>query len=290
VRFAFIETEKASFPVALMCRVLKVSRAGFYAWRSRPAATRTRQDHALAAEVAAIYTSNRGCYGSPRVQVELRERGHRVGRKRVARLMRHQGFSARHKRRYRCTTDSRHNFPISANVLARRFAVMRPDAAWVTDITYIWTLEGWLYLAVILDLFSRRIVGWSMSERIDRQLAIDCLQMAVAHRQPPDGLIHHSDRGSQYASHDYQRLLADHRIVGSMSRRGDCWDNAVAESFFATLKTELVYQSHWSTRAAARSAIFEYIESFYNRRRRHSSLAYLSPADFERLYKEQLAA
>jgi putative transposase len=290
VRFAFIETEKASFSVALMCRVLKVSRAGFYAWRSRPAATRTRQDHALAAEVAAIYTSNRGCYGSPRVQVELRERGHRVGRKRVARLMRQQGFSARHKRRYRCTTDSRHNFPISANVLARRFAVMRPDAAWVTDITYIWTLEGWLYLAVILDLFSRRIVGWSMSERIDRQLAIDCLQMAVAHRQPPDGLIHHSDRGSQYASHDYQRLLADHRIVGSMSRRGDCWDNAVAESFFATLKTELVYQSHWSTRAAARSAIFEYIESFYNRRRRHSSLAYLSPADFERLYKEQLAA
>jgi len=273
-----------------MCRVLKVSRAGFYAWRSRPAATRTRQDHALAAEVAAIYTSNRGCYGSPRVQVELRERGHRVGRKRVARLMRQQGFSARHQRRYRCTTDSRHTFPISANVLARRFAVMRPDAAWVTDITYIWTLEGWLYLAVILDLFSRRIVGWSMSERIDRRLAIDCLQMAVAHRQPPDGLIHHSDRGSQYASHDYQRLLADHRIVGSMSRRGDCWDNAVAESFFATLKTELVYQSHWSTRAAARSAIFEYIESFYNRRRRHSSLAYLSPADFERLYSEQLAA
>ena len=290
MRFAFIETEKASFPVALMCRVLKVSRAGFYAWRSRPAATRTRQDHTLAAEVAAIYTSNRGCYGSPRVQVELRERGHRVGRKRVARLMRQQGFSAPHKRRYRCTTDSRHNFPISANVLARRFGVMRPNAAWVTDITYIWTLEGWLYLAVILDLFSRRIVGWSMSERIDRQLAIDCLQMAVAHRQPPDGLIHHSDRGSQYASHDYQRLLADHRIVGSMSRRGDCWDNAVAESFFATLKTELVYQSHWPTRAAARSAVFEYIESFYNRRRRHSSLTYLSPADFERLYTEQLAA
>ncbi len=145
-------------------------------------------------------------------------------------------------------------------------------------------------LAVILDLFSRRIVGWSMSERIDQQLVVDCLQMALAHRQPPDGLIHHSDRGSQYASHDYQRLLADHRIVGSVSRRGDCWDNAVAESFFATLKTELVYQSHWQTRAAARTAIFEYIESFYNRRRRHSSLAYLSPADFERLYGEQLAA
>ena len=290
MRFAFIEVEKASFPVALMCRVLKVSRAGFYAWRSRPAATRTRQDQALAAVVASIYTNNRGCYGSPRVHAELRERGHCVGRKRVARLMREQGFSARHKRRYRRTTDSRHNFPISANLLARRFAVMRPNAAWVTDITYIWTLEGWLYLAVILDLFSRRIVGWSMNERIDRQLVMDCLQMALAHRQPPDGLIHHSDRGSQYASHDYQRLLADHRIVGSMSRRGDCWDNAVAESFFASLKTELVYQSQWQTRAAARTAIFEYIESFYNRRRRHSSLAYLSPADFERRYGEQLAA
>ncbi len=223
------------------------------------------------------------------MHVELRERGHCVSRKRVARRMREQGFSARHKRRYRRTTDSRHNFPISANVLARRCSVMRPNAAWVTDITYIWTLEGWLYLAVILDLFSRRIVGWSMSERIDRRLVVDCLQMALAHRQPPDGLIHHSDRGSQYASHDYQRLLADHRIVGSMSRRGDCWDNAVAESFFATLKTELVYQSHWQTRAAARTAIFEYIESFDNRRRRHSSLAYLSPADFERLYGEQLA-
>ncbi len=223
------------------------------------------------------------------MHVELRERGHCVSRKRVARRMREQGFSARHKRRYRRTTDSRHNFPISANVLARRCSVMRPNAAWVTDITYIWTLEGWLYLAVILDLFSRRIVGWSMSERIDRRLVVDCLQMALAHRQPPDGLIHHSDRGSQYASHDYQRLLADHRIVGSMSRRGDCWDNAVAESFFASLKTELVYQSHWQTRAAARTAIFEYIESFDNRRRRHSSLAYLSPADFERLYGEQLA-
>ncbi len=290
MRFAFIEEEKASFPVALMCRVLKVSRAGFYAWRSRPGPTRTRQDQVLAAVVATIYTNNRGCYGSPRVQVELRERGHCVGRKRVARLMREQGLSARYKRRYRRTTDSRHNFAISANVLARRFAVTRPNAAWVTDITYIWTLEGWLYLAVILDLFSRRIVGWSMSERIDRQLVVDCLQMALAHRQPSDGLIHHSDRGSQYASHDYQRLLADHRIVGSMSRRGDCWDNAVAESFFATLKTELVYQSHWQTRAAARTAIFEYIESFYNRRRRHSSLAYLSPVDFERLYGEQLAA
>jgi putative transposase len=290
VRFAFIEVEKACYPVALMCRVLKVSRAGFYAWRLRPNTARTRQDRTLGIEVAAVYAASRCRYGSPRVHAELRERGHRTGRKRVARLMREQGFRARNKRRYRTTTDSRHGLPIYPNLLARRFAAAQPNAAWVTDLTYIWTLEGWLYLGVILDLFSRRIVGWSMSERIDRQLAIDALQMALAHRQPPRGLIHHSDRGSQYASHDYQRLLATNGIVSSMSRRADCWDNAVAESFFATLKTELVYQSQWKTRAQARTAIFEYLELFYNRQRRHSSLGYLSPVEFERRNLQLLAA
>ncbi len=290
MRFAFIEAEKASYPVALLCRVVEVSRAGFYAWRLRPKAARSLQDQALAVEVAAVYAGSSGRYGSPRVHAELRSRGHHSGRKRIARLMREQGFRARHKRRYRTTTDSRHGLPVYSNLLARRFDVLRPDTAWVTDITYIWTLEGWLYLGVILDLFSRRIVGWSMSERIDRQLAMDALQMALAHRRPQRGLLHHSDRGSQYASHDYQRLLADHGIVSSMSRRGDCWDNAVAESFFATLKTELVYQSHWQTRREARGAIFEYIELFYNRRRLHSSLGYLSPVDFERQAQQPLAA
>ena len=184
----------------------------------------------------------------------------------------------------------RHGLPVCPKLLARRFAVARPNTAWVTDMTYIWTLQGWLYLAVIIDLFSRRVVGWSMSERIDRKLALDALSMALAQRRPPRGLIHHSDRGSQYASGDYQGLLAQHGLRGSMSRRGDCWDNAVAESFFATLKLELVYQVQWPTRAAARTAIFEYLELFYNRRRRHSSLGYRSPAEFERSNYLRLAA
>jgi putative transposase len=290
VRFAFIETEKAGFPVALLCRMLAVSRAGFYAWRRRPVAVRTRQDQVLAVAVATIYAEHHGRYGSPRVQMELRDRGQRSGRKRIARLMRVQDLRARPKRRYRTTTDSRHGLPVCPNLLARRFTVAQSNTAWVTDITYIWTPQGWLYLAVVIDLFSRRVVGWSMSERIDRKLALDALRMALAQRRPQRGLIHHSDRGSQYASGDYQRLLATNGIVGSMSRRGDCWDNAVAESFFASLKLELVYQVQWQTRAEARTAIFEYLELFYNRRRRHSSLGYLNPVEFERRNQRLLAA
>jgi putative transposase len=290
MRFAFIAAEKASFPVALMCRLLAVSRAGFYAWRQRPVAPRTRQDATLAVVVAAIYAEHHGRYGSPRVQMELRARGHRSGRKPIARLMRVQGLRARPRRRYRTTTDSRHGLPVAPNLLARRFAVAQPNTAWVTDMTYIWTAQGWLYLAVITDLFSRRVVGWAISERIDRKLALDALRMALAQRRPPRGLIHHSDRGSQYASADYQQLLAAYGIRPSMSRRGDCWDNAVAESFFASLKLELVYQVQWPSRAAARTALFEYLELFYNRRRRHSSLGYRSPAEFERRNLRRLAA
>lgn len=204
--------------------------------------------------------------------------------------MRMQALHARPKRRYRTTTDSRQGLPISPNLLARRFTVAEPNRAWVTDMTYLWTLQGWLYLAVIIDLFSRRIVGWAMSECIDRKLALDALRMALAQRRPPRGLIHHSDRGSQYASGDYQQLLASHGLRGSMRRRGDCWDNAVAESFFASLKLELVYPAQWQSRAEARTAIFEYLEGFYNRRRRHSSLAYLSPVEFERRDDPRLAA
>jgi putative transposase len=289
VRFAFIATEKASYPVVLMCRVLQVSRSGYYAWCKRPPAPRTLRDQTLALEVAAIHAHSRGRYGSPRVHAELRERGQRTGRKRVARLMRAAGLRARERRRLRVTTDSAHVMAIKDNLLARRFAVPAPDCGWVTDITYLWTLEGWLYLAVILDLFSRRVVGWAVSERLERAVTLDALQMALSDRQPPQGLLHHSDRGSQYASHEYQQRLAAHGVRSSMSRKGNCWDNAVAESFFATLKLELVYRSHWRTRAQARSEVFEYIELFYNRQRRHSALGYLCPSEFEQRYQCQLA-
>jgi putative transposase len=290
VRFGFVETEKAKYPVALMCRVLGVSRSGFYAWRERPSSPHARADQRLTLEVSAIHVESRGSYGSPRVHMELRERGQRVGRKRVARLMRAEGLRARMPRRFPCTTDSGHAMAIRDNLLARRFAVAQPNFGWVADITYLWTLEGWLYLAVILDLFSRRVVGWAMSERLEKKLALDALSMALAQRQPQGGLLHHSDRGSQYASREYQGLLARHALLSSMSRRGNCWDNAVAESFFATLKVELVYQTRWRTRAQARSEVFEYIEIFYNRQRRHSALGYLCPNDFERRQQRKMAA
>ena len=290
MRFAFIEVEKARFPVAMMCRVLEVSRAGFYAWRTRPAAIRVRDDQRLAVEIASIHAESHRRYGSPRVHAELRGRGKNIGRKRVAKLMRKQGLRARGKRRFRTTTDAAHEFPVARNVLKRQFEVKAPNTTWVTDITYIWTHDGWLYLAVILDLFSRRVVGWSMSERITRKLALSALNMALRHRQPPRGLIHHSDRGSQYASGDYRRALATNGIVCSMSRRGDCWDNAVAESFFSTIKLELVYENDWATRTAARAAIFEYLEVFYNGERRHSSLGYLSPVAFEHAHEERSLA
>ena len=254
MKFAFIAGEKAAFPVTVLCRTLAVSRAGFYAAQARPPAARARADAQLAVEIAAIHGESRQRYGSPRVHAELRARGQGVSRKRVARLMRHRGLAARRRRRFRVTTDSRHAFPVAANVLARQFAAPAPDTVWVTDITYIPTGEGWLYLAVILDLCSRGIVGWAMSERITRQLPLDALGMALGRRRPSPGLLHHSDRGSQYASGDYQTHLARHGFVGSMSRRGDCWDNAVAESFFATLKVELVHDALWPTRAAARGA------------------------------------
>ena len=289
MRFAFIATEKACYPVALMCRVLQVSRAGYYAWCKRPAASRTLKDQTLALEIATIHRESRGRYGSPRVHAELRERGQRTGRKRVARLMRAAGLYGREPRRFRHTTDSGHGMAIKGNLLARRFAVLAPNTSWVTDITYLWTVDGWLYLAVILDLFSRRVVGWALSERLERGLALDALKMALQNRRPPQGLLHHSDRGSQYASHEYQQLLAAHGLLCSMSRKGNCWDNAVAESFFATLKLELSYRSHWRSRTQARSEVFEYIEVFYNRQRRHSALRYLSPDEFEVRHRESTA-
>jgi putative transposase len=290
VRFAFIVAEKAAFPVRLLCRTLQVSRAGFYAWHTRPPAPRTQADERLGLEIAAIHAESRQRYGSPRVHAELADRGCRTSRKRVARLMRGRGLAARRRRRFRVTTHSRHPFPIAPNVLARQFERAGPDQAWVTDITYIPTGEGWLYLAVIVDLCSRFSVGWAMSERVTDDLTLDALGMALARRRPAAGLLHHSDRGSQYASGDYQRLLAQHGIVCSMSRRGDCWDNAVAESFFATVKVELVHDAAWATRASARTELFDYLELFYNGQRRHSALGYLSPRAFERRLEQAALA
>jgi transposase InsO family protein len=290
VRFAFIATEKAAFPVRLLCRTLQVSRAGFYAWHGRPPARRVQLDERLGLEIAAIHAESRQRYGSPRIHAELLHRGCRTGRKRVARLMRRRGLAVRRRRRFRTTTHSQHKFPVAPNVLARQFDRAAPDQAWVTDITYIPTGEGWLYLAVILDLFSRFAVGWAMSERITDELTLDALDMALARRRPPAGLLHHSDRGSQYASGDYQRVMAQHGIVCSMSRRGNCWDNAVAESFFATLKVELVHDAAWNTRTTARTEVFEYLELFYNGWRRHSALGFLSPRTFEQQRASEASA
>jgi transposase InsO family protein len=282
VKFAFIEAEQVAFPVAVLCRVLEVSPSGYYASKKRRASARAQANAVLAVEVKAVHGESGRRYGSPRVHAELRARGRRVGRRRVARLMRAGDLAARRKRRFRRTTESRHAMPVAPNLLARNFNATAPDQASVTDITYVWTREGWLYLAAIVDLYSRRVVGWSMSERIDR--ALSALEMAVRRRRPRRGLVHHSDRGCQYASADYQSALRGLGIVCSMSRKGDCWDNAVAESFFATLKNELVHHADYPTRAAARTSVFEFIKGFYNGRRRHSTIGYVSPAEFELLY------
>lgn len=277
--FGFVEAEKAQFPVSMLCEAIGVSRPGYYAWARRGPSARSQRDEELAAKVVDIHARSRRIYGSPRVHDELREQGERVGRKRVARLMRERGLAGKRRRRFRVTTKSAHGKPVAPNVLARDFKTSAPNRAWVGDITYIWTREGWLYLAVLLDLYSRKVVGWAMSEWLTTELALRALRMAVTDRKPRAGLVHHTDRGVQYASAEYQRLLSDHGITASMSRTGDCWDNAVAESFFATLKVEL--ELDFDTRQQARTAVFEYIEAFYNRQRRHSTISYATPWSFE---------
>lgn len=289
MKFDFIHAKKACFPVAALCEQLGVSRSGYYAWAKRPESERDKSDRALSVEVAAVHQESRSRYGSPRVHAELRSRGRRVARKRVARLMRQQGLRARPRRRFVRTTDSAHSHPVAPNTLDRKFEPTQPNCAWAGDITYVWTAEGWLYLAVVLDLFSRKVVGWAMSEKIDRELALSALNMALLGRPAP--ALHHSDRGSQYASEDYRRLLEQRGITCSMSRKGNCWDNAVVESFFSSLKQELVYLTTFKTRQEAKQALFEYIEVFYNRKRRHSSLGYLSPVEYERsVLPSELAA
>lgn len=284
MRFAFIEAEKASFPVSLMCRVLQVSRSGYYAWRTRPQSQRAQQDVQLVEQIRRVHQDSGETYGSPRIRAELVEEGVCIGRKRVARLMRTAGISARVPRRFQRTTDSNHDLPTADNVLDRDFTASNPNEAWVTDITYVRTWEGWLYLAVIIDLFSRRVVGWAIDDHMRTELITEALRMALGRRLPKPGLVHHSDRGCQYASATYRALLAEHGLVCSMSKTGDCWDNAVAESFFGTLKTELIYRRPWPTKRETKTAISHYIELFYNSQRRHSTLGYTSPASFERMH------
>ena len=281
MRFRFIDAEKACYPIRILCRCLEVSRSGYYAWRGRKPGARAHDDARLKVKIAASHSASQRTYGSPRILRDLRADGDLVSRKRVARLMRELEIEGRRKRRYRATTDSRHPFPVAPNVLMRDFEVDEPNTAWVTDITYLATLEGWLYLAAILDLFSRRVIGYAMSERIDRHLVLEALANALRQRPGVRDVVHHSDRGSQYASHDYREALDEAGIMCSMSRRGNCWDNAVAESFFGTLKTELLYELPFQSRSSTRAAVANYIETFYNVRRRHSSLDYMSPVEFE---------
>jgi putative transposase len=281
VKFTFILAEKALYPITVLCWVLGVSTSGYHAWRKRPQAARVRSDAQLAAQVAAVHKRSRKAYGSPRVHAELRAKGTRVGKKRVARLMRENGLQARRKRRFRKTTDSNHSQPIAPNVLARQFDVAAPNRSWVTDVTAIWTLEGWLFLAAMIDLYSRRVVAWAISANNDTLLALDALRKGLRLRRPAAGLVHHSDRGSPYASADYRAELVRHGLVASMSRKGDCWDNAVAESFFATLRAELVDHEQYATHLLATASIGDYIDNFYNVERRHSHLGYINPIEFE---------
>lgn len=283
MKYQFIATHRQEFKITVMCRVLDVSRSGYYAWRNRPTSARKMADQHLTEQIEVIHQKSRRTYGSRRIQKELADQGIKCGHNRVARLMREVGLSAKQSRKFKIsTTDSKHDYPIAPHLLERDFRAQRPNQKWLSDITFIPTAEGWLYLAVVLDLYSRRIVGWAMSDSLDRSLVLAALRMALETRQPEPGLLHHSDRGSQYASHDYRDLLTKYHLQASMSRKGNCYDNAPMESFFGTLKTELIHHRHYLTRMEAKTDIFEYIEVFYNRYRRHSALGYLCPVAFEK--------
>jgi putative transposase len=288
--YRFVLAEKAHFEVRVMCRTFGIAPSTYYAWERTQQSERATRDAELLAAIRRIFAKFRGRYGAPRVHSALTGEGVSVSRKRVARLMREAGLRAKGRRKYKPTTDSDHSLPIAPNLLKRDFHTESPNAAWVSDITYIWTREGWMYLAAILDLYSRRVVGWSLGERMTASLVCDALDAATRLRRPAPDLVFHTDRGSQYASHVFRRRLWRHRMRQSMSRRGNCWDNAVAESFFATLKKEMVRNRAFDTRAQARSEIFEYIEVFYNRQRAHSLLRYETPEAFEDCFEKKKVA
>lgn len=282
MRFAFIHDHKKCWPVQVICDVMQVTRGGYYAWRKRSASKQAKRRGELIERIRPIFIASRGTYGSPRVHRELLANGEKVDRKTVAKLMAEQGIYAAEPRSFvPTTTDSSHDLPVAGNQLDRNFTATAPGQKWCADITYVWTDQGWMYLACVMDLFSRMIVGWAMGDSLAGELVNRALSMATLRRNPPPGLLHHSDRGCQYAAGVYRALLCKHGITPSMSRAGCCYDNAVMESFFATLKRELIHRTTYATAQQAESAIFEYIEAFYNRQRRHSSLGYLSPQAFE---------
>lgn len=287
MKYAAIAAHVGVYTVALMCRVLGVAPSGYYAWRQHPVSKRAGHDEVLTAHVRATFTASRSRYGSPRVHAELRAAGHRVGRKRVARLMRKDGLRARPRRRFVTTTQSRHKHPVAPNLIQRQFEVTAPNQVWVSDLTYLRTLTGFVYLAVVIDLFSRRVVGWKLSRDADAGVVMEALRRGLAVRPPPTGMIHHSDRGIHYACADYQAALKAAGVTCSMSRKGDCWDNAVAESFFSTLFFELERDARWYDVHDVERDLAEYIDGFYNPTRRHSHNRYHSPVDFERRFLQQ---
>lgn len=284
MRYAFISAEKANYPLTLLCRVMKVASSGFYAWLAAGKTKRQLENEKLIPLVREISRESDRTYGERRIAEALCARGIPCGRVRAGTLMRLAGVSVKRKKKFKVTTDSRHKLPVAPNLLAREFEVAKPNRIWVSDVTYVWTREGWLYLATVLDLFSRQVVGWAMSRRMTQELVMDAFMMAVWRRRPGSGLILHSDRGSQYCSHAFQHLLKESGAISSMSRKGDCWDNAVAESFFGTLKTERVSWRSYQTREEAKRDIVDYLEMFYNSRRLHSYLGYVSPRRFEEMW------
>lgn len=283
MKFQFIFDHRETFKVGRMCRLLNVSRSGYHAWRTRPESRRSRENRSLEAKIRVLHAASHGIYGAPRIYQDLVDDGIRCGKNRVARIMRKLGIRSRSKRKFKATTDSRHNFPVAPNLLNQNFTAQAPDRIWTGDITYIPTDEGWLYLAVLLDLYNREVVGWSASSRMTRQLVIDALQTALGRRNPGKDLLHHTDRGSQYASADYQKILKEHGMICSMSRKGNCYDNAVMESFFARLKSEWINHHRYHSRSEATRSLFYYLEIFYNRKRRHSSIDYVTPQEYETL-------
>ena len=281
MKYWFMDQHSSTHGVQQMCQVIKASRSGYYRWKKQPQSRRQKENEKILMEIRESHKNSRRAYGSPRITEDLQAKGMRCSENRVARLMKVHGIVGKAKKKFKATTNSKHNLPVAENLLNQNFVTEKPNTVWASDITYIQTLEGWLYLIVILDLYSRQVVGWAMSDRLTADFVVKALYQAIGRRRPTSGCILHSDRGVQYASTDFRNVLKAYGFIQSMSRKGNCYDNAVAESFFHTLKTEHVYEYRYETRAEAMQSIFEYIEMFYNRQRRHSALGYRSPVSFE---------